>query len=132
MNALKVCVPDMTSTVLIIENEPFVLDAMAEILATIGLKSIGVYDGLSGVDIYKKRATEIDVVILDMNLPGMAGPEVYKNIHLVNPGVKVIVSSGFDESDVKAMFGEYQPMTILKKPFNAQMLLDHVNCALSA
>lgn len=122
----------MTNTVLIVENEPFVLDAMEEILATIGFRSICVRDGNRGVDTYKERSSEIDVVILDMNLPGMGGPEVYQVIQRVNPDVKVIVSSGYDERDIIERFGDPRPTSILKKPFNAQMLLDQVQSALAA
>lgn len=121
----------MTNTVLIVENEPFVLDAMEEILATVGFKSICIRDGSRGAAAYKERSNEIDVVILDINLPGMAGPEVYQVMQSVNPDVKVIVSSGYDESDVLAQFGESLPISILKKPFNAQMLLDQVYSVLS-
>lgn len=122
----------MTHTVLIVENELFVLDAMEEILATGGFKSICVRNGKHGVDTYQERVSEIDLVILDMNLPGMAGPEVYQVMQGVNPNVKVIVSSGYDESDVIERFGEPRPTSILKKPFNAQMLLDQVQSVLSS
>lgn len=122
----------MTHTVLIVENEVFVLDAMEEILATGGFKSICVRNGKHGVDTYQERVSEIDLVILDMNLPGMAGPEVYQVMQGVNPNVKVIVSSGYDESDVIERFGEPRPTSILKKPFNAQMLLEQVQSVLSS
>lgn len=122
----------MMNTVLIVENEPFVLEAMAEILDTVGFHSICVRDGSSGVVTYKERADEIDVVILDMNLPSMAGPDVYRAMQGINPDVKVIVASGYDEQDVVTRFGELQPTSILKKPFNAQMLIDQVWSALSA
>jgi two-component system cell cycle sensor histidine kinase/response regulator CckA len=122
----------MPNTVLIVENEPFVLDAMEEILATIGFKSICVRDGSRGIDTYKKHSNEIDIVILDMNLPGIEGPEVYQVMQRVNPDVKVIVSSGYDELDVAERFGEPRPASILKKPFNAQMLLDQVRSVLSS
>lgn len=122
----------MINTILIVENEPFVLDAMEEILASGGFKSICVRDGNRGVATYQERSSEIDVVILDMNLPGMAGPEVYQLMQRVNPNVKVIVSSGYDEYDVIERFGEPRPTSILKKPFNAQMLLDRVQSVLSS
>jgi two-component system cell cycle sensor histidine kinase/response regulator CckA len=122
----------MTQTVLIVENEPFVLNAMEEILATVGFTSICVYDGTRGIAAYKERSAEIDLVILDMNLPGVAGPEVYQAMQRVNPQVKVIVSSGYDEFEVIERFGNHQAMQILKKPFNAQMLIDKVQTVLSS
>lgn len=122
----------MANTILIVENEPFVLDAMKEILATGGFKSICVRDGNLGVDAYKEHSREIGVVILDMNLPGMEGAEVYQVMQRVNPNVKVIISSGYDEYDVIKRFGEARPTSILKKPFNAQMLLDQVQSVLSS
>jgi DNA-binding NtrC family response regulator len=120
----------MTHTVLIVENEPFVLNAMEEILATVGFKLICAYDGTLGIAAYKERSAEIDLVILDMNLPGVAGPEVYQAMQGVNPHVKVIISSGYDERDVMERFGNQRPTSILKKPFNAQMLIDKVQTVL--
>ena len=122
----------MTQTVLIVENEPFVLNAMEEILATVGFVLICAYDGAQGFAAYKERSSEIDLVILDMNLPGMAGPEVFQAMQGVDPHVKVIVSSGYDEFEVVKRFGNHQSMQILKKPFNAQMLIDKVQTVLSS
>lgn len=122
----------MMKTVLIVENEPFVLEAMEEILASVGFQLICVRDGSGGAATYKERSGEIDLVILDMNLPGMTGPEVYQVMQRINPDVKVIISSGYDKRDVVARFGELKPTSILKKPFNAQMLIDQVGSVLSA
>jgi DNA-binding NtrC family response regulator len=119
-------------TVLIIENEPFVLNAIEEILTSAGMNPICAHNGIQGVTTYKEYADEIKVVILDMNLPGLQGSEVYQMIQDVNPRAKVIISTGYDEMDVLNKFDNPESVSILKKPFNAKTLLDRVQSALNA
>lgn len=124
--------PSMSNTVLIIENEPFVLDAMEEILISAGINPICVQSGTQGVTTYKERSSEIGAVILDVNLPGLDGPGVFRVLKDANPQVKVIVSSGYEETDVLNRFDNSTDISILKKPFNAKMLIDSVQSVLSA
>jgi len=121
----------MNNTVLIIENELFVLNAMEEILISAGINPICVQNGAQGVATYKERSNEIGAVILDVNLPGIDGPGVFRVLQDVNPEVKVIVSSGYEEADVLSRFDNSTAISILKKPFNAKMLIDSVQSALS-
>lgn len=121
----------MNNTVLIIENELFVLNAMEEILISAGINPICVQNGTQGVATYKERSNEIGAVILDVNLPGIDGPGVFRVLRDVNPEVKVIVSSGYEEADVLSRFDNSTAISILKKPFNAKMLIDSVQSVLS-
>jgi CheY-like chemotaxis protein len=124
----------MTHTILVVENEPFVLEALKEILAAVGMESICVSNGEVGVEMYREHVEDVDLVVLDMNLPGMKGAEVYRVMKQINPEVKVIVSSGYDEAEVERRFGDVGgvgDVSILKKPFNVQMFLEQINSALA-
>ncbi len=111
---------------MVVENEIFVLEALEDILGSIGVVSLGAMSGQDGLTLFRKYHQSIDLVILDMNLPGMDGAEVLRTLRQIKPQVKVIISSGYDERDVERQLGDQPLPTILRKPFNAQMLLDRV------
>ncbi|MCB8982317.1 MAG: response regulator [Ardenticatenaceae bacterium] len=111
---------------MVVENEVFVLEALEDILGSAGLVSIGARSGKDGVTIFQKHHQNIDLVILDLHLPGMNGVEVLKSLREIKPDIKVIISSGYDERDIIRQLGDQPPATILKKPYNAQTLLDRV------
>jgi DNA-binding NtrC family response regulator len=120
----------MNSSVLIVENEPLVREAMEDILDASGFKPIATGSGLEGIAAYKAKRDEIALVILDMRLPGMDGPEILKALRGINPCVKAIVSSAYDEHEIRQGFNGEPVTRILKKPFNARSLLDSVREAL--
>lgn len=115
---------------MVVENEVFVLEALEDILGSAGLVSIGARSGLDGVSIFENRHQEIDLVILDLHLPGMDGVEVLKSLRTIKPDVRVIISSGYEERDVIRQLGDEAPASILKKPYNARTLLDRVQTEL--
>lgn len=117
----------MPATVMVVENEVFVLEALEDILDSAGLVSIGARSGKDGVMIFQNHHQEIDLVILDLHLPGMNGAEVLKSLRTIKPDVKVIISSGYEERDIIRQLGDQPSITILKKPYNARTLLDRVH-----
>jgi DNA-binding NtrC family response regulator len=116
--------------VLVIENEPLVLEALEDILDLVGLHVVSAEDGKEGIAAYREHLDEIELVILDMRLPGKDGPDILKALRAINPSVKVIVSSGYDEEEVAQRFTGQQPILILKKPYDAETLLAKVNSVL--
>jgi len=113
-------------SVLVIENERFMREAVEDILDTIGLNVIGAGDGHEGVAAYLSQQNKIDLVILDMKLPGMDGPEVLRQLRTINPFVKVLIASGYEEQEVRRWLKDQQRVTILKKPYDADTLLSTV------
>jgi DNA-binding NtrC family response regulator len=120
----------MNGSVLVIENEPLVLEALEDILDLVGLHVVSAEDGEEGIAAYREHLDEIELVILDMRLPGKDGPDILKALRAINPSVKVIVSSGYDEEEVAQRFMGQQPILILKKPYDAETLLAKVNSVL--
>lgn len=120
----------MNGSVLVIENEPLVLEALEDILDLVGLHVVSAEDGEEGIAAYQEHLDEIELVILDIRLPGKDGPDILKALRSINPSVKVIVSSGYDEEEVAQRFMDQQPILILKKPYDAETLLAKVNSVL--
>jgi CheY-like chemotaxis protein len=121
----------MNGSVLIVENESLVREAMEDILGSSGFTAIATASGEEGVAAYRAQKENIDLVILDMRLPGMDGPEILRALRVIDPTVKAIVSSAYDEQLIKQSFNGEPVASILNKPFSAEMLIACVRDALA-
>ena len=82
-------------TVLLVDDEATILEVMEKALTLSGYKVMVARGGEEAVEVYKKNHDRIDVVILDMIMPGMDGGKVFDLLREIHPGVKVILSSGY-------------------------------------
>lgn len=92
-------IPKGKGTILVVDDESIIRNLVSEILKECGYNSIFAYDGLEGLEIYKNRYKEIDLVILDMVMPRMSGKETYIEMKKINPDVKVLLVSGFKKDE---------------------------------
>ena len=84
-----------TETILLVDDEPMIIDVGKNLLSALGYEVIWAESGESAVSIYKQMHGKIDLVLLDMIMPGMGGREVYDRLIEINPDAKVILSSGY-------------------------------------
>ena len=113
-------------SVLIIENDPLVCDALNDILSDFGYTVFVAHDGIEGEQMYRSMQNDIDVVILDWRLPKQDGRDTLLKIRQLNPNAQIMVSSGFSEKDVKDQLSEATSITFLGKPFNVASLISNV------
>jgi DNA-binding NtrC family response regulator len=73
---------------------------------------------------------KIDLVITDLHMPGLNGPEVVKMLAGVRPGLKVLFMSGYADHDVVARTGVPAGASFLHKPFSGQELTAAVTAAM--
>ncbi len=88
-----------SETILIVDDEDQVLDACRAMLNQLGYKTILAKNGKEAVEIFQKENANIDLIILDMIMPGMDGLTAYEHLKEINANVKVILSSGYSISD---------------------------------
>ena len=74
-----------TGSVLVVENEPFMREAVEDILDSIGIEVFSAKNGHEGVATYLSHKEKIDLVILDMRLPGLTGAEILQMLRAINP-----------------------------------------------
>lgn len=117
-------------SVLVVENEQFMREAVEDILNSIGIDVLSAEDGHEGIATYLSNQDKIDAVILDMRLPGLSGAEILQMLRSINPLVKVIVASGYDEQEIQRQLKGQSASSILRKPYNADMLLSTVQAVL--
>jgi len=84
-----------TGTVLVIEDEDAVMDVSRAILEKLGYRVIEAKTGTEAVDLVRNLDVDIDLAILDIGLPDLAGDEAFKLIKEARPDLKVIVCSGY-------------------------------------
>jgi len=89
-------------SVLVIENDAHVCDALNDILTIVGLKVYTAHDGLEGEEMFRSLRDELDMVIMDWRLPRQNGSATLRKIRQINPKVNVMVSSGFSEEVVRS------------------------------
>jgi nitrogen-specific signal transduction histidine kinase/CheY-like chemotaxis protein len=114
--------PAGAGRVLLVDDEEDVRGVVHAMLDTLGYEVIEARDGLEALEIFRCRAAEIDLVILDLVMPHLTGEATLERIRRIAPAVPAILISGYDESGrireiVDAGFGGF-----LQKPFRRQDL----------
>jgi two-component system cell cycle response regulator CpdR len=99
---------DKARTVLVVDDEPLVLELTAHMLEELGCESITAHDGHQALAVLK-NGPAIDIMITDINMPGLTGYELAERARRLRPGLQVILLSG-RETD-----GHGLPL--LRKPF---------------
>jgi two-component system cell cycle sensor histidine kinase/response regulator CckA len=83
-----------SGTILLVDDEKMVLDVNGKVLEKLGYSVLEAKNGKEAISAYKEYKDDIDMVILDMVMPGMGGGEVYDIMKEINKNVKVLLSSG--------------------------------------
>ena len=108
--------------ILLVDDETIILDVGEEILNALGYKVFLASGGNAAIEIYKENSDKIDLVILDMVMPGMGGGETYKVLKSINPDMKVILSSGYNISSEAAEIMKHGVNDFIQKPFTMKKL----------
>jgi len=111
-----------TETILLVDDEERITAVGKDILEALGYTALLARSGEEAVAIYRERGKEIDLVILDMIMPGMGGGEVYNILREINPGIRVLLSSGYSLSGQAQEILARGCDDFIQKPFNIEQL----------
>jgi PAS domain S-box-containing protein len=81
--------------ILVVDDEPVVREMLSEMLRTLGYRVTACADGTEAVAVYREHAREVDLVILDMVMPGMGGRDTFHALRQIHPQVRALLSSGY-------------------------------------
>jgi two-component system, cell cycle sensor histidine kinase and response regulator CckA len=104
-------------TILLVDDEESVLDVCKEILIAMGYNVLCADNGREALNIYGMYKNKIDLVMLDMIMPGLSGSETYDAMKLINPQVKVMLSTGYSVSDQAKQIMGRGCQALIQKPF---------------
>jgi CheY-like chemotaxis protein len=112
-----------TKQILVVDDEEIVRDLLSEVLSGFGFQVSTAEDGPSGLNMFRKPDCCYDLVIIDMSMPGMPGPEVCREIRKTNPTQKIVIATGSCSTDEEiAELKKSGINNILSKPFNLAIL----------
>ena len=112
-------------TTLIVDDDPQVLNVVAEILAQPGYLVVTAHDAYEAIRILADR--HIDLMITDIKMPGLDGVELGVQAKLLRPRLRIIYITGFADAARKAQHGRVVP-----KPIRAADLIKVVEQEMSA
>ncbi len=116
-----------SETVLVIDDDEFVADYVANVLETFGYRVLTAANGYEGLETYEEHTDIIDAVILDVMMPGMNGATVYQELKAKTPQLPILIISGYVEGEVAQLFpGGKLPHEFLQKPFLPVDLMGHL------
>ena len=117
-------------TALIADDEESILDITSALLKRFGFQVITASDGLETVELYTENASEITLLLMDLNMPRLNGVEAALRIRHINPKAPVLFMSGYPREQIMERFG-LQPHTgFIRKPFLSNELQDGVRAVL--
>jgi len=117
-------------TILLIDDEEMILDVGKSMLEKLGYHVLAAAAGSQAVEIYRKRADEIDLIILDLIMPEMSGRDTYDRLKEIEPRVKVLFSSGYSKEGVANDILRDAGAGFIQKPFDMEKLSRNVRQAL--
>lgn len=124
-NSSKKMIPG-NETILLIDDERSIIEVCGEMLKTLGYNILTAGNGRDGIKIYKENKGNIDLVILDMIMPGLSGSETFDSLRSVDQEVRIMLSTGYIISDqVKNLLAK-GCRGFIQKPFRMEELSEKV------
>jgi len=117
--------------ILLVDDERLVRNATSRLLMRCGYQVVMAENGEAAVAAYRERSDEIDLVLLDMSMPVMDGPETFHELKKINPAVRVLIFSGYSSDATTNELMGHGAVGFIQKPFSLAKLTDVVANALA-
>ncbi|QWV93448.1 PAS domain-containing protein [Geomonas oryzisoli] len=117
-------------TVLLVEDEDMVRELTASILESLGYRCLATADPREALEVAGNPEVAIDLVLTDVVMPGMRGPEMMQRMRRERPDIKCIYMSGFTDAIMDEESGSWEGGAFLKKPFQMEELARMVQSVL--
>jgi PAS domain S-box-containing protein len=115
-----------SGTVLIVDDEEVVRQTARHTLERYGYQTVCAGDGAVALEIYRRKPEGIVLVLLDLTMPVMSGEEALRQMQLVNPQVRVLLTSGYNEVEAVQRFAGKGLAGFIQKPYTAAALAEKV------
>ncbi len=118
------------ATVLLADDEELLREALAQALKKAGFRVLEAADGAAVFDVL--MAEQVDMLVVDMLMPGVGGQKVIESVHGMRPGLPIVAMTGAKESVSYLSVAQYVGSSgFLYKPFEPSVLVDTVKAALA-
>lgn len=113
-------------SILLIDDEPAVRLVTGRMLSELGHTVLSADSGLRGIELLEQEPDAIDLVVLDLTMPGQSSEETLEGLHAVRSDLPVVITSGFQAEDASVLLQRTNVVGFLDKPHtitNVEMLL---------
>ncbi len=111
-----------TETILLVDDEKMILGVNKELLECMGYRVYTAGSGQEAIAVYMEKQKEINLVILDMIMPGISGSGTFDRLRELNPALKVLLASGYSISGEARTIMDRGCSGFLQKPFRLEIL----------
>ncbi len=116
------------STILIVEDDKTLLDVESKLLSLAGYSVTTAQTAEDALEMLKQKSP--DILLTDLTLPGMSGIDLIKELKKINPGVKAILSSGFEQDERVQQVLKQGIKDFIQKPFDVVDLVKKIDLIL--
>jgi len=113
-------------SVLIVDDEEIVIGVGKQMLERLGFSVLTARNGQEAVDVFKNSPDDVDLVLLDMIMPGLEAGDTYDKLKAINPAIKVILSSGYSLDQKASAIIDRGCNGFIQKPFNMKILQEKI------
>ena len=116
--------------IMVVDDEEAIRDMIRQLLSENGYTPLFASSGEEALELYRERGGEIDLVLLDIGMPGMGGHACMKKLLEINPGIKVVVASGYSHQEsIRNILAE-GAKEFIAKPYRGKQLLQAIRHSL--
>jgi PAS domain S-box-containing protein len=109
-------------TILIVDDEQAIIEVTKELLEAKGFRVMAAGSGQEAVAVYREKKDSIDLIILDMIMPGLGGSKTYDQLFAIDPGVKILLASGYSIDGEAQRIIDKGCKGFIQKPFRINEL----------
>ena len=109
-------------TVLVVDDEPEIRKLVSAMVGQVGYTVLTADSGEHALTLYRHHKEAIDLLITDVVAPGMSGPMLADQLTALQPGLKVLFISGYDNTQVVQKYVVEKGHALLTKPFTLEQM----------
>ncbi len=114
------------ATLLLVEDEPALRTLVVTMLEEQGYAVLHAGNGLDAIAVAERHVGAIDLLVTDVVMPRLSGPELARQLQTLRPGLEVLFMSGYDDSRLVNRGVQKTNVNLLVKPFTPDQLIDRV------
>jgi excisionase family DNA binding protein len=107
-------------SVLIVDDEERVRNALARMVEQLGCRARQAKNGVVGLELVRDEAP--DLVLIDLMMPDMNGPQFMEELRIDHPRLPVIIVTGYPDSELMRQASQHAPVMLLSKPVERNLL----------
>jgi two-component system cell cycle sensor histidine kinase/response regulator CckA len=117
-------------TVLVVEDEHSLRRLAQRVLERAGYRVLAASNGAEAREQFAQHRGRIDLLLTDVVMPGVSGPDLFRSLADQNPALSVVYMSGYPEEAIERQAGLDRSRPFVQKPFTASALVEAVREAL--